>query len=373
MSDQPPSDVHVASINRLKLAVATAVIRCKASHVTAKEYAQSLGQSLRKNESDWKDQARKLEAELLRTRQELATARLREARQDQEQDDMEWDMDEKESNQGNVALQSSAACPDFAFPTPPSSIPNEQPSQNNLENHLRSSTQFLHSMIRLKSLPESTEYDSLPVDALRTVKDSALRALEYLGSYASSHLHDDGLPWKLMNDAVRGVVKTLEHCTEEEIRREIVQGALELVEKLLELMLHNKRLNDHLTQRQLCCLVVSLATSTILAPLILQRILPHIQAAAAMLRCSINTTSFDPTLYENSFFLLSMMEDILLLSRTAPSVHNRGDHMKRALMEVGEGLDSCLLHISEDFPLFSQQIWRVVNILEWIISTKTEG
>ncbi|XP_022100729.1 meiosis-specific protein MEI4-like [Acanthaster planci] len=377
MSTRLPSndDLSVASINRLKLAAATAIIRCKPAEMTAKEFAQSLGQTLRKKQADWKDRAEKLEAELLRTRQELTVAHLRVMSSDHEQEEyLEWDVEELDSMQGNPRTEPSAVGPELTYPTPPSSIPMEHPPCSNLENLLQSNTQFLHSMMRIRSLSDTMEHaGSLPVDTQHIIKDSSLRAMECLIHYISRHLRDASLPWKLMNDAVSGVARVLECCTVERIHQEIVRGTLGLAEELLQLVLQNQHLDDHLTQRQLCCLLVSLATPANLAPLILQRVLNHIQAVASMLRQSLRSTGFNPTLYENSFYLLAIMDDILLSLRTVPSVHNRGDKMQRASSEMMDILEGCLLHISDDFPLFCQQIWRIVSILEWIRPSKIEG
>ncbi len=78
-AEDAASEMNAAFIKRLKIAVATTIIRNKPSNVSAKEYAESLAGRLREKESTWQGRVTKLESELLKTRQELAFVRLHEA------------------------------------------------------------------------------------------------------------------------------------------------------------------------------------------------------------------------------------------------------------------------------------------------------
>ena len=74
-----PSSLNTAFIKRLKIAVATAIIRNKPSNSSAKEYTETLAKRFRLNEENWRGRIRRLENELLKTKQELAVSRLQDA------------------------------------------------------------------------------------------------------------------------------------------------------------------------------------------------------------------------------------------------------------------------------------------------------
>lgn len=92
-----------------------------------------------------------------------------------------------------------------------------------------------------------------------------------------------------------------------------------------------------------------------------------------MIRQSLSRGTFEPTLYENSSYLLSVMEDVLLSPRTGPSTGTGVGGLGRDKVAGWiERLEESLLHISEDYPLFAQHVWKVVSILEWLRVSKTE-
>ena len=87
------SSMDAAFIKRIKIAVATAIIRHKPPDVNAKEYAENLARRLRKKEENWKTRVMKLEDELLRTRQELTMVKLSDTGVDLKMigTDLNWD------------------------------------------------------------------------------------------------------------------------------------------------------------------------------------------------------------------------------------------------------------------------------------------
>ncbi|XP_033635960.1 meiosis-specific protein MEI4-like [Asterias rubens] len=375
MADQPsPSAAAVHRISRLKVAVACTVIRTKPSHLTAKQFAESLGQKERKTQSDWKSRATELEAELLRTRQQLAMTRLREEGHFQEQHSMDWDADEIDTSQDPELIPiTSSACPDrITFPTPPSSMPTEPPPKPSLHDHIRANSQFIHAMTRLHSLPDSARLAHRDVSL--TLRDSFSSGVKHLLGYLGSRLDsNDALPWKLLQDAIRGIVRTLDCCRMMEARRELIKDGERLAQEVLRLIMYDDHLNKCFRKQQLCSLLVSLSSSQELIPVILNSAITHIETVALMLRQSLSHGSFEPLLSENSSYLLSVMEDVLLSPRTGSSTCKGVDGLRRGKIAGWiERLEESLLHISEDFPLFAQHVWKVVSILEWIRTLQTE-
>lgn len=64
-------------LQKLKVALATVIIRTKPPDLSSREFAAKLSLQLKKGEESWKEKAKKLEEELLQTKQELLLAELR--------------------------------------------------------------------------------------------------------------------------------------------------------------------------------------------------------------------------------------------------------------------------------------------------------
>lgn len=64
-------------LQRLKVGLATAIIRMKPPHLSSQDFAKQIALELNKRDDNWKERAAKLEEELLQMKQKLLLRELR--------------------------------------------------------------------------------------------------------------------------------------------------------------------------------------------------------------------------------------------------------------------------------------------------------
>ncbi|XP_072178761.1 meiosis-specific protein MEI4-like [Diadema setosum] len=388
--------MDTAFVDRLKVAAAAAIIKQKPVSMTGKEYAQLLAKKLQERENSWKAKAKQLERELLKTRQELLLVKAN-------LPDRNISKDSRRREICNSSSGSSTG--EDAFPTPPSS--SENCHHSDLEGALSANTKFLHSLscLSVASDPEARSELASP----EVIVESVRSATDFIWEGQRGGSSTSATSSRLARQAVESLAKVVDSPAANGCRMELVTITTKLVEGILGEMLRNSnKCNVHSLQES-SNLVSSLSKSRHLCPVIIQTVLQKIEKVSASLRNTSHHRGhhLDVDLLESSYFLFSTLEDILI-SQLAPSsssssssqLFQRGSHLGKARQvtssldddentsaslcncrrsrssvralaltrdfrtNILQRLEDSLLHLSQDFPLYAQYVWRLTGILE---------
>ncbi|XP_019646845.1 PREDICTED: meiosis-specific protein MEI4-like [Branchiostoma belcheri] len=323
-------------VRMVKLAAAVAILRTKPPGMTGQQYTQYLQHKYQANQGDWKKRAKLLQSHLLQTRQELLQAKLLQ----QQPQPAEGDEDK----------------PEQVFPTPPSS--SEQPSspQVSREDVVQRHSRFLSCVLRLQTVRNSL---AGRVNLEETVKDSILDSLHLLKVSVEEKVPDVSMATK--KHVVKTIVEVLGREELKEFSEEIVRSVMDLVQTILTGVLRCEDLNRHQHQENQCRLIVDLSEAEALQKLILETLLQNIKDFSDTLR-TVKTSSLDPVLYENVYYMFWTFEQIL---------YNLNDCRKQSIdetlaNELNNTLESSLLFISEKYPLFAHYVWKLGGVLNSI-------
>lgn len=420
-----------AFVDRLKVAAATAIIKQKPASMTGKEYAEQLAKRLREKEDSWKVKAKNLEIELQQTRQELLLA---------QSNIPAAELNNDNGASGNSSIETATSQPSFL--TPPSS--SEEVYHTDCKVALSKNTNFLYSLSTISSVSSQktgmnqTEGSSkLIIKSVRTAVDSILDGCKGKSSHCS-------MSPKMTQEAAGGIVRCLEARATAGCREEILVEVRKLLNGVFDELLGQSNICNTFSQRESCCIILRLAKSSHLLQPILHAILDRIERTSASLRnIHHHGNSLDVQLLENSFFLFTTMEDILVSIQTSPSSKpssktllkssssmkggNENGHTLQSskqtsspedrrilafntkqtsslssgindsirnlykagramssvtgcqtpvhVLDVGfrnniqQRLEDSLLHISHDFPLYAQYVWRLTGILDLMNQT----
>ncbi|XP_072037366.1 meiosis-specific protein MEI4-like [Amphiura filiformis] len=352
------SEMNAAFIKRLKIAVATAIIRNKPSHMSAREYTENLARKLRQKENSWRGRVRKLEDELLKTRQELVLSRLQDAGIEINViEDFDWNHHGTEGESQETEHPASCNGTDLVFPTPPCSSDDNQNTHHH-DTTLKNNALFLHSISQLKSIPECHRKD-----INETVFSTALTAIHHVEIFTVDNCHSEWNHGKVLKEAVKGIVGLFD-VKDVGDSQSLLDACERFAVKLLTSLVEHGGLNNNGYQQTICSLVTTLGRRDQLQPTILHMILNHLKRISSMLRrTQEGKQDLDCVLYENTFYLCSIFEDVVF------DKGSDGGGLKSRLeggmiVSLHDGLEDCLLHISREYPLYAQFIWRLTSALE---------
>ncbi|XP_030850982.1 meiosis-specific protein MEI4-like [Strongylocentrotus purpuratus] len=405
-------------VDRLKVAAATAIIKQKPATMSGKDYAKQLAERLKKKEDSWKAKANNLEMELLKTKQELLLAKTKTS--------LPHSINEREA--ANTSHSHSETNTDEpAFLTPPSS--SEEYHHIDHQMALSRNTKFLHSLSTLSTLSRTDDDVKVMERSSEIIVNSVKFAVEYITGKSKGKAPCHHLSSRMLQKAADAIVKTLDTRLPSGCRDDVVSLVGELVKSVLDAVIENSKICNTYSQRESCCILLRLSKSSHLLPTILTAILEKLEMVSTSLRnIRLHGNHLDVQLLENSFFLFSTMEDILVSvqtsssdassskgscmegqgtlfskketssqNRTTSGEHSRhvpspncddddntegqdargksvrgktGNQTRKLSLEQGfrtnvqQRLEDSLLHISHDFPLYAQYVWRLTGILE---------
>eukprot|EP00058_Branchiostoma_floridae_P013578 XP_002599066.1 hypothetical protein BRAFLDRAFT_81728 [Branchiostoma floridae] len=333
-NDPPHCDPEY--VHTIKLAAAVAILRTKPAGMTGQQYTQYLQLKYQANQGDWKKRAESLQSHLLQIKQELLQAKLLQ----QQPPPAEGDEDK----------------PEQVFPTPPSSSEGPSSPQVSREDIIQRHSRFLSCVLRLQTLRNTLAGRA---DLEETVKDSIIDSLHLLGLSMKVNVPDISTATK--KHIVKTIVEVLGHEELKKFGAEISLAVMELVQTILKGVLRCEDINRHQHQENQCRLVVDLSQADSLLQPILEALLQHIKDFSDTLR-TLKTSSLDPVLYENVYYMLWTFEQIL---------YNLKDGKKTLIdetltEELNNTLEDSLLFTSEKYPLFAHYVWRLGGVLNSI-------
>ncbi|XP_072498754.1 meiosis-specific protein MEI4 isoform X3 [Notamacropus eugenii] len=332
-------EVHTWYLKTSKLALALAIIRLKPPHRNSREYTEHLAKMLSGQDGEWRLKVKALETEVLQLRQQLLLSQICPKLYVKNVSGNTTDplsSKEPESPENISSQLEDSGCDVLSENrTDPSelsqNVEESFPSSSEIsvyrlpiakshcafqEKTLSSHLQFLQHVLELKNLTESgslkTDLNKFESDC-STVSDSVFRLLDGLIIFYS----DPKLPFSnFLTEAVCILTRLIDDCNlSNHILKKCFKKLEEFEKTLVQVILRNSNIN-------------------------------RVQAG------------YDVTHYENIFSVFWVLEQLLQNGTEdilMPGIGPEEQETKKFL----EQLDQTILHLSDEFPLFTLYIWRV--------------
>ncbi|XP_072498753.1 meiosis-specific protein MEI4 isoform X2 [Notamacropus eugenii] len=228
------------------------------------------------------------------------------------------------------------------------------------EKTLSSHLQFLQHVLELKNLTESgslkTDLNKFESDC-STVSDSVFRLLDGLIIFYS----DPKLPFSnFLTEAVCILTRLIDDCNlSNHILKKCFKKLEEFEKTLVQVILRNSNINRFQVQHCISYSLVMLGKCSFLRKPVISLLLSEVNNFSEELR-NMNQVQagYDVTHYENIFSVFWVLEQLLQNGTEdilMPGIGPEEQETKKFL----EQLDQTILHLSDEFPLFTLYIWRV--------------
>ncbi|XP_044530475.1 meiosis-specific protein MEI4 [Gracilinanus agilis] len=378
-------EVQTWYLKSSKLALALAIIRSKPPNRNSREYTEHLAKMLSGQDGEWKSKVEALETEVLQLRQKLLLSKICPVPQVNNRNPInslpskELESPEDISNQledsGCDVLSETRTDPselsqniEESF-TSSSEISSYQlPIVKNHcalhEKTLTSHLQFLQHVLELKNLTESgslkTDLNKFESDC-STVSDSVFRLLDGLIAFYSN----PKLPFSnFLTEAVCILTSLIDDCNlSNHILKKCFKKLEEFEKTLVQVILKNTSINRFQVQHYISNSLVILGKCSFLRKPVIALLLLEVNNFTDKLRNMHQVQSrYDLSCYENIFSLFWILEQLLqegTKNSNMPSI----DPVEQETKKFLEQLDQTILHLSDEFPLFTLYIWRVGVLL----------
>ncbi|KAM4865665.1 meiosis-specific protein MEI4 isoform 2-T3 [Thomomys bottae] len=355
-----------------KVALALAIIRSKPADKSSREYTEHLATLLSEGESNWRPKVEALEAEVLQLRQKLLLSTVclglfKDGKMPSQEpissentltlmDDSGCDLSSEQRTQPSEPFLNSMEnfSPLPFLPLPLAKRPHVSP-----ENPLSSHMQFLQHLLELKKFMESgslkTDLSLLEKDS-STISDSVLQLLDGLIMF----YRNPRLPFSnFWTEAVDTLAQlTSDYNLFNHIFKKCYKKLEEFKKTLLQAILQNKDINRFQVQHYICKSLVTLGSCSLLRKSIITQLLSEINSFTDDLEAIRQVqATYDVTRYENIFFPLWILEQLLQLETKEHSscINHDDPEIKKFLQK----LDGTVFQLSDAFPLFTFYLWRL--------------
>ncbi|PIK39926.1 putative meiosis-specific protein MEI4-like [Apostichopus japonicus] len=334
-------------LQKLKVALATVIIRTKPPDLSSREFAAKLSLQLKKGEESWKEKAKKLEEELLQTKQELLLAELR---------PKENAVSNHETKDDTFALSFEGMDEDefHTVLTPPNS--SEFHSQQiQRRDVILSNTKFLTSLTKLESIvsPDS-DGKFFSTNAIEVIKHS----VQIIVTHYKQCLEFDNLP--IVTRSSTAIVGLLSSSVLDNHREEVADECRHFIKHVTKNLI-SKRLRRRTLSGSAVEFIATLGKSPHLRASTLELLTEELLHVSEELRSSvIQQTIPNPWVSENALFLLQVLESILTFEGM------KDDTLDHVIMKrVQENLENATLHLNDVLPLFTQYVWKLLGVIEF--------
>ncbi|NXS90899.1 MEI4 protein, partial [Jacana jacana] len=367
-----------------KLALAFAIIHSKPPGKTSKEYTEDLARTLTEQDFGWKSKAEALEAEVLRLRQELLLNKICPRFRLENAASAETLVDQERLNPLSYLSQlEDSGCDvsnDGAFDSLGTASDLLQSQQNvdasnwwlgrvppldlcctSQEESLAAPVRFLQHLLELRELSEGgilqADFTQLEKDPF-TICNSVSRLLDGLTVFYNS----PRIPVSdLLSEAVRVLTRLI---TDSKLSNHVLKKCFKKLEEfeknLIKIILRSSGVNRFQALHAVSNTLVLLAKNNLLRNSLVSLLLPEVrQFAEQLLEAHQVQGLYDITQYENIFSLCTILEQLLEKEREGDVPDCGGEEKLKFL----KNLDQVILHLSDDFPLFSLYLWRVSVLL----------
>ncbi|KFP73215.1 Meiosis-specific protein MEI4-like, partial [Acanthisitta chloris] len=370
-----------------KLALAFAIIHSKPPGKSSKEYTEHLAKIVCEQDFGWKWKVEVLEAEVLRLRQELLLNRICPRFCLENNTSAETLLDQECINPMNSSSQlEDSGCDvsnDSAFDSLGISSDFLQSEHNvntskgwlervlplNLchtskEESLTAPVQFLQHLLEIRKLSEGgvlqADFSELENDSF-TICNSVAQLLDGLTVFYNSPKFPVS---NFLTEAVRVLTSLI---TDTKLSNHVLKKCFKKMEEfeknLIQIILRNSSVNRFQALHSVSQTLVLLGRNKILRNSLTSLLLSEVHKFAEQLLEAHQVQSmYNITQYENIFPLCLILEQILQTEREESNVsssHYDGEEKIKFL----KNLDQIILHLSDEFPLFSLYLWRVSVLL----------
>ncbi|XP_072359454.1 meiosis-specific protein MEI4 [Scyliorhinus torazame] len=396
IGQQLNEDVLAWYLKTSKLALALAVIGSTPPEKSSREHAEHLAKTLGQREVEWKLKAETWKAEVLHLRQELFLSRMKSVSRSNDgadsafcidnppQDSLEFrsesvhledsgcdisngqgsDTRDRLTNQSFGYLDSyslihekNKTLVNSTLFHPESNISKREELQEK-EKVLNFHTQFLQSLIRMRKIATNRT----PTAEILTVSSDYSVVTDSVSDLAKSLLVFCTKPRSLPPASLlRETTQTLVHLLHDGklpklVLAQCIKRVDELVKALVKVILENTKVNRFQEQELLADLLIILGQCPSVSTQVFDKLLSGINRFIDYL-WKIRQTELDVSSYENVYYLFWMLEQLLQHKKPAEDGVVAVNCVE--LEKLKQRLDSTVLHLSDDFPLFTVYLWRL--------------
>ncbi|XP_030913048.1 meiosis-specific protein MEI4 [Geospiza fortis] len=373
-----------------KLALAFAIIHSKPPGKSSKEYTEYLARTVSEQDFGWKWKVEVLEAEVLRLRQELLLNRIspRFCLENRKQDTSAETLLGQESRNPtsySSQLEDSGCdvCNDSTFDSLGIASDFHQSEHNvstskhwlegvpplNLcptskEQSLTAPVHFLQRLLEIRKLSEGgilqADFSELENDSF-TIWNSVSQLLDGLTFFYNSS------KFPAPSFLSEGVCVLLSLITDSKLSNHVLKKCFRKIEEfkknLIQVILRNRSVNRFQALHSVSQMLGLLGRNNILRNSLISLLLSGVrQFAEQLLQAHQAQSVYDIAQYEN-IFLLCMILEQLLQNETEESNISSSDYGGDEKIKFLKNLDQVILHLSDEFPLFSLCLWRVSVLL----------
>uniref|UniRef100_A0A663NF33 Meiotic double-stranded break formation protein 4 n=1 Tax=Athene cunicularia TaxID=194338 RepID=A0A663NF33_ATHCN len=357
-----------------KLALAFAIIRSKPPGKSCKEYTEHLAKTVSEQDFGRILKVEVLEAEVLRLRRELLLSKicprfcLENGKPDASAETL---LDQECINPVSYSSQledSGCDVSNDCHNIDPSKHWLETISPLNLcctskEESLTAPVQFLQHLLEIRKLSEGgilqADFTELENDPF-TICNSVSQLLDGLTVFYKSP------KFPVSNVLTEAVSVLISLITDTKLSNHVLKKCFKKLEEfkknLIQIILRNGSVNRFQALYAVSHTLALLGRNNILRNSLISLLLSEVrQFAEHLLQAHQIQAMYDITQYENIFPLCMILEQ-LLQNETEESNVSSSDYDGEEKIKFLKNLDQIILHLSDEYPLFSLYLWRV-NVL----------
>ncbi|XP_038658749.1 meiosis-specific protein MEI4 isoform X2 [Scyliorhinus canicula] len=358
-------DVLTWYLKTSKLALALAVIGSTPPGKSSREHAEHLAKTLGQREVEWKLKAETWKAEVLHLRQELFLSRIKSVSRSNNGADSAFCIDNPpqdslEFRSESVHLEDSGC-----------DISNGQGSDTR-DRLANQSLGYLDSYSRIheknKTLVNSTLFHPEPNISNREELQEKEKVLNFHTQFLQSLIR--------MRKIATDRTPTAEILTVSSDYSVVTDSVSDLAKSLLVFCTKSRSLPPAPLLRETAQTLVHLLHDGKLPKLVLAQCIKRVDELVKELvkvilentKVNRNQTELDVSSYENVYYLFWMLEQ--LLQHKTPAEEGVVAVNCVELEKLKQRLDSTILHLSDDFPLFTVYLWRLGALFNTISQQK---
>ncbi|NXC91036.1 MEI4 protein, partial [Cercotrichas coryphoeus] len=370
-----------------KLALAFAIIHSKPAGKSSKEYTEYLAKTVSKQDFGWKWKVEVLEAEVLRLHQELLLNRISPRFCLENNTSAETLLGQESVNPASYSSQLEDSgcdvCNDSAFDSLGVASDFHQSEHNvntskhwlervpplnfchtSKEQSLTAPMHFLQRLLEIRKLSEGgilqADFSELENDSF-TICNSVSQLLDGLTVFYNSPKFPSP---SFLNE---GVCVLISLITDTKLSNHVLKKCFKKMEEfkknLIQIILRNRSVNRFQALNSVSQMLGLLGRNNILRNSLISLLLSEVrQFAEQLLQAHQVQSMYDITQYENMFLLCMILEQ-LLQNETEDSNISSSDYGGEEKIKFLKNLDEIILHLSDEFPLFSLYLWRVSVLL----------
>ncbi|XP_076308681.1 meiosis-specific protein MEI4-like [Tachypleus tridentatus] len=347
---------------RAKIAIALSIIQSKPPDVTDEEYIVHLACKMHRQQEETNQRCQALEKNVLFLKQKLLIMEFGgEGDSSPETSGIQSESDTLSTDEHLMKRRSENKLQN-------STHFEKQERNSTPELTVKHHTNFFTGLLSLKSNMKAANCETVRISDV-SVQDTIIESLQGLLEFISS---DVGFELKDVTlEEALDVVKKLFHSTFLDSYREKLQNICEnFVKSVAKAIMESTDINQHYLQDRRSYILSSLAKSVALVESVFETLLTEVIKFSTHLRdCDRTGLTVEPASFENVFYILQTLEDILKILASDLSIQEQVSIKKNVSWNSWHRhLDQASLYITEKYPLFAVSIWNVQFQLECMIA-----